>query len=1738
MLNQKNVAFKKTTLAALTALYFGATGQVVAEVGMKKVEGTTFYVPTFTAEDLKKDSDARKDYLQGDLFKGQNGRTNRHIKQLTAEQIFQPKDGVSGVQTYIVQLEHKPVATYHGDIHGLAGTAAPRNNAFMAKGRVNMQSQAVADYTSFLKSRQHSFISNVKKAGVALTVNKQFTVVNNAMVVEMTQQDAILMSKQSGVKRITENRIFKLQSDRGAQFIGADQIWDGSVSPNNLAAKGEGMVVGIIDTGINTDHVAFQVTDKHDFAATNPFGAGNFVGDCEQEEWQSLCNDKLIGVRSYDEVTVANQHPSSNYWRDQREQNGEDYNGHGSHTASTAAGNYIENTPLQTSDGTAVSDGVDLPFNFPSTSGVAPNAHIISYQVCWPGLGGADTYAGCPESAILSAFEDAISDGVDTINFSIGGAEAFPWEDPMELSFLAAREAGISVAAAAGNSGPNFWSADHASPWVTTVGASTHDRVLETGIKSITGFETDGDSWTKPYADIAGVSFSGGITGEVVLAANYPDPEPSDGFGSQMCNVPFPAGTFTADQIVICTRGDIARVDKAINVQAGGAGGLILQNTWDANNMVADNFVIPGIQVDAGVDWQLKNWVNNASPGMARATITEATNTYELDESTGNMLAEFSSMGPSNTNNTLVPDLTAPGVNIYAANADEQPFTNYPSASDWTMMSGTSMAAPHVTGAMTLLTQIHPEWSPAEIQSALAMTAKKVQFLHPWEGPQELPYNFMSGSGAIDVALAAKAGLVMDESYENYVDANPNNGGLANWLNTPSMVEMDCEQTCSWMRTVKATQDGSWNVAGIGKEDGVEITVSPASFTLRAGQTQSIMISAKLPEIVEFKVEPQEPGSPWEWVANNYWLFNGTVVLTEANGNAPDAHMPIVAANVVDQLPTRMEVEFSRNQASETFRVNTDDYSEFTPRYYGLTKPTETPIKDATVVWNSLNPYLFDKGWDIHSVEIPEGTKSVVFYANKGTFKDPANGDMNKRFRQLFPHIHVGKDIDGSGTFIPTQEEMDNDYNALFDSYYGEIICQSFSNSEENFCSMPNPTPGKYWFAVVASGYNIDEEVTMNGGYAIIMEDSDAGNITVDGPESHNGNGDYNLTLNWDLQDAKEGDVYYGGFDLGNTTGAEGTLGFTALKLKRGSDAVNWSVSQDKARSMDQIEVNVKVNANMETYDRDYSLNLTVPEGLTLVEGTLTSNNETIANSIVVDGNNLTLVGNQEATRNVTREYKMSTNLTSEMCHTPLIDEYSTGGYIDLHGEFGIQPEADWMVGDAWSEPMDVPIDWLFWQNGATFELYNQANAGYMRMHTTGALQFNDVWWMMNIHRGPGFLYEAIAPFWNGDFEMDYMRHWEDPRGLTIANQYASERPDLGTLVFLEYDNVTDTVNGDEYDFEVILRSGVDYHENMPEIVFAYDNLGANLKKGTAFVEGWAGAFSTNAGAKDGELYTMLGFDNMDEVLSDDLVICLDYDGPERSAVELNFIAVVNPEAAGNDHTISLNYELAGEASKTIEHVITVNGNIKVAELADMTVAEDSRIDDIEVMHVDANKVANVLEISGENITAEVDGMTFDLIPNADFTGNTEVFVTVRDIEHNTDATTTSFMLTVTPLNDMPIAAALATEITITEGDVVTLDATPSNDIDGDSLSFTWEGPGTISNANAAITEVSGLAAGFHEFTLTVTDSIETVSMAVLVTVNTKPTPAPAADDKGSSSGSFGWMLLFALPLLARARKQ
>ncbi|NMP16425.1 S8 family serine peptidase [Thalassotalea sp. Y01] len=1740
---QSHRRFKRTTLALATSLYVGATGVIASEVSGTQsdasVRNHTFHIPSFTADDVHRFNEERDQALadaQQLLGHNQLGEPNRIYKKRSAKDIYDPELDSGEFDSYIVQLTEQAVSVYDGHIAGYEATRSANRGSLLADVKLNVKTAKVEQYSDFLIAKQNDFAAQAQQQGIKLDVEKQFTLATNAMVVSMSKGDAIAMSRMAGVSKITPNRLLELNTDRGPQFIGADQAWSGSVTPDGVGVKGEGMVVGIIDTGVNTDHEAFASDD--DYSAVRGDDAGAFYGDCATD-YPELCNDKLIGVYSYPEVTEANNYPASGSWRDRKPENGEDYNGHGSHVAGTTAGNTMTDVPLKVSAGEAVSDGIDVPFNFTEVSGVAPRAHIISYQVCMPGNSG-DAYSGCPTSAILSAYEDAIKDGVDVINMSVGGGERFSWDDPIELALLSAREAGISVAVAAGNSGPNFYSVGHASPWVTTVGASTHDRVMDTGNKTIGGFSTEGiQSWKKPRVT-EGKSYTGAITGPVVLASNYPDPDPSDGFDAGLCAAPFPAGTFTADQIVLCDRGENARVEKAQYVADGGAGGFILMNAraqWGqppvATNVVADVYPIPGIHI--AYDFNMHYWANNATD--TTVTISDYTNTYEFDAEAGNNLAIFSSMGPSRFHDTLTPDVTAPGVAIYAPYADEQPFKQYPDARDWSFLQGTSMASPHVAGAMTLLEQMHPDWTPAQVQSALMMTANDVM-LQMYYGRVETFYNFMAGAGAIDVAKASQAGLILDETIENYRNANPNNGGVANWLNLPSMVDMDCENSCSFMRKVTATIDGTWTAEGItngyNADAGHEVTVTPSQFSLNAGESQDIIVKVTVPGIIENIIEPEDPGQDWK-IDTNHELLNAQLILTEVDNKAPVSRMPIVVASVRDQLPTSMELDIHRNQGSETVWINTDNYSELTARSFGLAKPEETEFNLTGVRSASLaHSRVTGPGWHTYTIEVPEGTKALMV-ESLSVDTENTTVDANGKFKRFRPWLLVGQDFNGNGGFIPSESSQE-----IANELYEERVCDSTSSSMHNHCYIIDPEPGTYW--VSAFGYTrymdlTDVEYQVSVGHAFVTEDSDAGNMTISGPESHDGNGHYPIDLSWNLQDAAQGDVFFGGFDMGNMPGAEGTLGFTALKLARGKDAFTMQVSQDKARNMDIIDVSIELMANMESDDRDYDITLTMPEGMRIAPRTFKGNNDAIEQAVMIDENTMQLSGTQLTTRYVEAEYVMTTNLTSEQCHTPIIDEYSDGGYIDF-ADFRIPPNQTWFEGN-YRNDFVVPMWWLTqgMQNN-DFDIYNEKSDGIMKFNPAGAFQLVDSYWPMRTLTSMSNLIHAVSPMWVGSMEAEYHKQIiggvKDYRGLTIAGQYASERPDIGDVLFLEFDDMRDVNTGERFDYEMILRAGVDDHEGMHEVIFAYDNLGS-LPEGTLGLSGFKSPFLSNVGPADGFLKTQPFFGDLGEFLHDDLVICFDYQGPEQSEIKLNFKAVIQPEAVGKTVDIVVDYDLQGQGSAQVIRSIDVNSNIKVADMADMTVAEDGRIDGIEVMHIDTNAVDNALQVNGEHISAEIDGMSFNLIPDADFFGETEVTVSVYDMEHNSDSASATFMLTVTPEDDMPSVSFATDSIEIETGDSVTLSAM-AIDVDGDELTYSWSGPGTMTDADTATPTISDLDEGNHTYEVTVSDDKHDVTASIDVSVVKKIKEKSAdeeEEDDDSSSGSLFYLLLF-LPLLAR----
>ncbi|HLW74331.1 MAG TPA: S8 family serine peptidase, partial [Gammaproteobacteria bacterium] len=664
-------------------------------------------------------------------------------------------------------------------------------------------------------------------------------------------------------------------------WIKAPTVWQVPTT-SSQDNEGEGIVVADVDTGINSENSSFAATGPKDvYIASDPgnlrFGVCDSSNRSQYSQRPSFfkCNDKLIGAYTYTKSTGNDLNSP------------EDSDGHGSHTASTVVGNFVDTT-----------------FNGTSTplSGVAPHASLIAYDVC-------DPVDQCGTDASVKAVDQAIQDQAAlrkawgsqfkgmVLNYSIGGSDD-AYGDPVEQAFLSAVETGIYISAAGGNGGPAnaisndpvnapLYPVQHTGPWVATVAAATHYGISGNTLSGFAG----GDATTLATlpSSMSGASGSANpvaLTNIVYVGdGTYNNDDPAISGTAPTSNLPYPASTgssltdaaeclypFTgvnfAGAIVVCDRGTNPLVDKAYNVEQGGAAGVVILTTGTSSqDFVVETYVIPGTLMHQSDGDKLRNWLNaSAGSGTAKAQLSGAV--LNTDASQADQVAGFSSRGPTDTvyDNLVKPDLTAPGVSVLAAFSNPK-YTDgctgcASQPEDYGFLDGTSMATPHDSGAAALLKQAHPAWTPAEIKSALMLTAVTApNGTSPGLTDQcaslnsglncvagtTLPSPQVRGAGRIDVDAADRAGLILDENGTDYAAANPNNGGDLTTLNLASLANNGCAQNCTWTRTVTSafvSASVTYSVSVSDASTGLAVNLSPQSFSLAPGATQKLTITA------------------------------------------------------------------------------------------------------------------------------------------------------------------------------------------------------------------------------------------------------------------------------------------------------------------------------------------------------------------------------------------------------------------------------------------------------------------------------------------------------------------------------------------------------------------------------------------------------------------------------------------------------------------------------------------------------------------------------------------------------------------------------------------------------------------------------------------------------------------------------------------------------------------------------
>jgi subtilisin family serine protease len=708
------------------------------------------------------------------------------------------RDLAAGEAVYIVQLVDEPLATYDGGTNALAATDPSR----LGLSKLDLNSEASATYLDYLAAVQTDFLL---EAGESLKREIEpiyhYDVVFNGLAMLLTPEEALAIANLPGVLNVQRDTWHQKQTDVTPAFIGAQNIWDGSAS-GSVGTKGEGIIVGVIDTGIWPEHPSFA--DDGSYPAPTGWNGGCSLPSDGSQPY--ACNNKLIGAKHFlmgYNTAVGKYDGLFNSARDD--------DGHGTHTASTAAGNEgVEVTLLDVDRGLI--------------SGIAPRAYVAAYK----GLGPQ----GGLTSDLVAAINAAVADGVDVINYSIGGGASNPWAEASSFAFRAARNAGVFVATSAGNSGPDpsTLGSPGNAPWLTTVGASTSNRHFISDI-SLSGPET-------PPTGLFGTSITEGVSNfNLVDAEGIADAE---GDMSGLCLNPFPAGTFNANDVVLCQRGQIARVLRGTYVQAGGGGGVILYNPVE-QGLDTDNYVIPAAHVDNVVGQLIKDYLTE-HPGEVTVSFSAGQKIFDTDPRVNsNMMAAFSARGPNTTvMDVIKPDVTAPGVQILAG-ASPQHVGPGAQGELFQAIPGTSMSSPHVAGAAALVAAVNPDWTPAETESALMTTANTD---HVKEDGVTIAGPFDMGAGRIDLNKAARAPLVLNETNENYIAANPNAGGDPKTLNNASLGNANCVNFCVWTRTLRNVtgETMSWD-ASLSELSG---TVTPPAFTLEPGEeiTLSIVVSA------------------------------------------------------------------------------------------------------------------------------------------------------------------------------------------------------------------------------------------------------------------------------------------------------------------------------------------------------------------------------------------------------------------------------------------------------------------------------------------------------------------------------------------------------------------------------------------------------------------------------------------------------------------------------------------------------------------------------------------------------------------------------------------------------------------------------------------------------------------------------------------------------------------------------
>ena len=791
----------------------------------------------------------------------------------------------SDKKVHIVIMAQDPVIAYDGDVDGYKATKPGKGD------KINPKSAHVKKYVKFLEKKHDKAARGVAVKESEVIYHYFYSL--NAFAAPMTEAQVEEMYKQPGVVLVLEDVMRYPDTDSSPDFLGLTD----PAGPWAKGYDGEDVVIGVIDSGIWPEHPSFADDGSYGPSPIPPLDESCAACDFgntthNPDDAPFTCNNKLLGARQM-LATYRYYQAAELYEYD----SARDDNGHGTHTASTAGGNAgVEASICGIPRGTI--------------SGVAPRARIIAYK----GLGHLGGYT----SDLAAAIDQAVADGVDVINYSVGGGAAGPAAD--EIAFLFAADAGVFVATSAGNAGPGAASLGNPGtmPWLTTVGANTQSRFFE-------GTVVLGDS-----SEHTGASITGGTDELPLVDAEFA--------GGDLCIPGTLDPAAVADKIVLCRRGAIARADKSRAVYLAGGAGMVMYNNSDVDNLATDSHWVSSVHIDQTPGLAIKTYID-ADPAPTAQIFEGVVGGWPFAPS----MTIFSSRGPNPVAGDIIkPDITAPGTQIIAGNSPTPYHAHSLQGELFMAIQGTSMSSPIVAGGFALLKQAHPDWSPAMARSAMMTTAYQDVLDNERISPAD-PFDMGSGhmnvGGKANKGSSFQPGLVYDAGLFEYaaftcgmnwgvftqgscdflesigVPSDPSN------LNYPSIGIADLAGSQTVIRTVmsvgKHRDDSGWREYSVSVDTppGYEVTVSPSSFKLKKGQS------------VDYEVTITNVSAPvGEWRI-------GSLTWSDKNGHY-DVYSPIAVRGALFSAPA--EISGSGESGSASFDIGFGYTGAYSAAAHGL----------------------------------------------------------------------------------------------------------------------------------------------------------------------------------------------------------------------------------------------------------------------------------------------------------------------------------------------------------------------------------------------------------------------------------------------------------------------------------------------------------------------------------------------------------------------------------------------------------------------------------------------------------------------------------------------------------------------------------------------------------------------------------------------------------------------------------